>query len=225
MQDVNHREKDVHMRRIKIFVDAQVWRHWFTLKAGEAIENPQLEKYAKDFDKICNVIASRPEEFLFLYNTRIEQELPEKHRKGLPVCFETVKSSGLLEHIPIPLTKSDGTYKADGRTTLGGGHFGGRLRGLLNLDGKDHEKRIREARPAFDKANPAHTKPRRDEFDIEHLESALEAGADFFITSDHKTILDNLEKAFKTYPTDPAILRANEICMTPSAALAKILKS
>lgn len=210
------------MKVTKIFVDTSTWWHWFTYKNQESLKEEYAEN-AKAFNQIYENALAEHHIFRFFYNSRIEDELPEKYRHQTPICFDLIKTSGLLKHVPIPLTRFDGTYKADGKSVLGGGEYGGRLRDLLCVDGYDHENKLREAVPDFNQKNPAHTKPRKKEFDIEHLESALESRADFFITDDVKTILNVLKRCVEKHPDNPDIKRAFQISSTPIDVLLKII--
>lgn len=205
---------------MKLFVDTCVWRHWLTFKNNKAFEKRALENGAKEFDRIYDIVSSEPLKHIFLYNARIEGELTEYYLTGLPISFSLIKGSAYLERIPIPLSRADGTYKCDG-SLLCGGRFGGALRDMLSIDGYDHERALQKAVPNHKLGNPAHTKPRKKEFDIEHLESALEAAAALFITADQH-LLDRLSRALELLPENSAVTRANEICVTPNQALSRI---
>lgn len=209
---------------MKVFVDTCVWRHWLTLKNNKAFENCILENDAKDFDRIYDMVSSELLRYVFLYNARIEGELTECYLTRLPISFSTIKGNVYFERIPIPLSRADGTYECDG-SLLCGGRFGGALRGVLSMDGHDHEKALQTATPNYKlKKQPAHTKSRKKEFDIEHLESALEAGADLFITTD-RSLINSLTRALGLLPENQAITRANEICATPGQALSRLDKA
>jgi hypothetical protein len=125
-----------------------------------------------------------------------------------------------VKKVPIPLSRYDGTYKFDG-SILSGGKYGGSLRKVLDVSGYDHEAGFMNARPDMEKPNPAHTKPRRREFDIEHLESALEAEADLFLTTDTK-LIRRLAQAKREYPDDTIIDSVQKICLCPADALPKL---
>ena len=78
---------------------------------------------------------------------------------------------------------------------------------LLTSDGVDHESLVHEA---ADRARSAGTflydeKIRRKEFDVEHLEASLEAQADYFVTSDVKTIILPLQRLSERLPNDKAL--------------------
>jgi hypothetical protein len=65
------------------------------------------------------------------------------------------------------------------------------------------------------------TQPRKEEYDVEHLESALEANADFFLTDDD-VLIGRVKRAAERY-RNFAYQRANEICMHPVEALPRLL--
>jgi hypothetical protein len=89
------------------------------------------------------------------------------------------------------------------------------------MDGYDHERALGAAVTKSKLDNPAHTKPRKKEFDVEHLESALEAGADLFITTD-QPLISRLSRALGLLTDNMAVMRANEICVTPGQALSRL---
>jgi hypothetical protein len=205
----------------KVFVDTSVWRHWFTLKAKKSLPKAKQEEDAKAFEKIFNLVLSHPKEFTLLYNDRVENELPDEYRYEHPICFEKIKSLNVMEKSCIPLSRANGTYKADG-SIKAGGNFGGSLREILSISGHNHEGAFRNAKPNLKrKENLAHTKPRKKEFDIEHLESALEAEAEVFLTTDYK-LMKRLIQAQKEYPDNRVINMALKICFPPVDALTKV---
>ena len=206
---------------MRLFVDTCVWRHWLAFKNKRPFENRALENEAKEFDRVYDVVvSSEPLRHIFLYNARIEGELTACYFNGLPISFSLIKETGCFERIPIPLSRADGTYKCDG-SLLCGGRFGGALKGMLSMDGHDHERALGAAVTKSKLENPAHTKPRKKEFDVEHLESALEAEADLFITTDHP-LINRLSRALGLLTNNLAARRANEICVTPSQALSRL---
>lgn len=206
-----------------MFVDTCVWRHWLTLKNSMSFKNHVLENHAKKFDQIYKIVSSAPLRHIFLYNVRIEGELTDSYLNGLLISFTKIKGNCYFEKIPIPLSRADGTYKCDG-SLLGGGQIGGALRDVLSTDGYDHERALQTATPNYKLENPAHTKPRKKEFDVEHLESALEACANLFITVD-QPLIGRLNRALKLLPENPVVTRANEICVTPDQALNRLNKA
>lgn len=203
-----------------IFVDTCIWRYWLTLKNGRPFDNRDIEKHATDFDKIYKIVSTGSVPHVFLYNARIEGELPDCYLNELPMSFSKTKENAFLKKIPIPLSRADGTYQCDG-SLLRGGRFGGTLICMLSLDGHDHEKALHTAIPNIKLENTAHTNPRKMEFDVEHLESALEANADLFITAD-RPLINRLSRAVKSLPDNAAVINANEICVTPSQALDRL---
>jgi hypothetical protein len=205
---------------MRLFVDTCTWRHWLTLKNNRPFENDVLENYAKEFDRVYEIVSSEPLKHAFLYNARIEDELPDYYLSGLPISFSKIKANSYFEKTAIPLSRADGTYKADG-SLLYGGRFGGVLTGILSLDGYDHQRALQAAVPNCKLENPAHTKPRKKEFDVEHLESALESDADLFITTD-QPLIDRLRRALGLLTDNSAVTRANKICVTPSHALSRL---
>lgn len=205
---------------MRFFVDTCVWRHWLTLKNGIEFENYTLKKHATDFQQVYDIVSSGPLKHIFLYDARVEGELPDLYLNSLKLSFSKVKDSGCLEKIPIPLSRADGTYKCDG-SLLCGGRFGCALRDMLSIDGHDHETALQVTAPNSRLENPAHTKPRKREFDIEHLEAAIEANADFFITTD-QPLIDRLSRAVTLLTSNLAIIRANEICVKPIQALSRL---
>ncbi len=205
---------------MEMFVDTCVWRYWLTLKNSMNFENKFIENDANDFDQIYKIVSSEPLKHVFLYNARIEGELPDSYLNSLLISFSKIKENCYLKKIPIPLSRCDGTYKCDD-SLLGGGRFGGELREILSIDGYDHETALKTATPKYNLENPAHTKPRKKEFDVEHLESALEACADLFITAD-QPLIDRLKRAHELLLENLAATRANKICVTPSQALSRL---
>lgn len=204
---------------MRLFVDTCVWWHWLTLKSSRPLQSYILE-HARDFDQIYEIVSSGALEHVFLYDARIEGELPDCYLKDLPVSFSNIKENSYFEKTPIPLSRADGTYKYDG-SLLCGGRFGGTLRDLLSIDGLDHERALKFAIPKSKLENPAHTEPRKREFDLEHLESALEADADLFITTD-QPLINCLNRALGLLTDNSAVKKANEICVTPNQALSRL---
>jgi len=205
---------------MRLFVDTCVWRHWLTLKNNRPFENDVLENFAKEFDRIYERVSDDPLKHVFLYNARIEGELPDHYLSELPMSFSKIKVNSCFRKTAIPLSRADGTYKADG-SLLAGGRFGGALRDILSIGGYDHERALQAAVPNSRRENPAHTEPRKKEFDVEHLESALEGDADLFITTD-QPLIDRLSRALGMLTDNSAVKRANEICVTPSQALCRL---
>jgi hypothetical protein len=63
------------------------------------------------------------------------------------------------------------------------------------------------------------TKPRKRELDVEHMESALEATADLFITNDESTVIRKLESMSSRYALNHPINMILSITRTPTSAL------
>ena len=123
-----------------------------------------------------------------------------------------------LERIPSPLSRHDGLYKYDGALKYGG-EFGGALRKCLKLNSKyNHEAALINSR--IPDQDPRKNKIRKKEFDIEHLETALEGEIDFFISLDYK-LKRRLENCFKKYK-DEFVKKAYDIIRTPSEFLKEI---
>ena len=202
---------------IKILVDTSVWRHWFALKDKKTFPSPDIEEDAKAFSKIYDMVSSLPQKFLFIYNARVEDEL---YKYKYQICFQKIKSSNYIKKVSIPLSRVDGSYKCNG-SMLAGGDFGGSLRDILSMYGYDHDAAFRNAKLNINRKNSAHTNPRKKEFDIEHLESALEAKSDLFLTSDYK-LIRRLNEAARYYPENKEIIFAKKICLRPVDALLKL---
>jgi len=201
-----------------IFVDTSTWRHWFSLRAGKLFANSDQEAEARAFAELyANVVENRSAA-PFLYNARIRLELPEGLR---PEFDELVKP--YARFVPIPLSRCDGAYKADG-SLLFGGRMGGSLRCMLSMDGYDHEEELKNAALMGDFDYLYELKARTREFDIELLESALEANAHLFITTDTKRVV-LLKRAVVLWPESEAVLAAANLCKLPSAALAAIMQN
>lgn len=206
---------------IKIVVDTSVWRHWLTLKTKKSISDSELKKDAIAFEEIYKLVSSLPSELKLMYCNRVETELPKEYRTEHICSFEKIKQFDFIEKIPIPLSRHDGTDKYD-RSLLYGGKAGGTLRKILNMDGYNHETELKNANPTLKRRNPLHTNPRVKEFDIEHLESALEAEADFFLTNDYK-LLERLKRAQEKYSSDENVCLAERMSLRPTEAIRELL--
>lgn len=198
---------------LNIFVDTCVWRHWFTSIAKKTAHN-QILQHCVSFGNIYELVRATPEQARFLYNRRIEDELGERFKNNfIDMAFP------LSTKIPIPLTRHDGAYCYDG-SILHGGRMGGTLRDLLTLDGYQHESELKYKAETLQKGKSLYdTSPRKKEFDVEHMESALEAEADFFLTNDEKSILARLQRASTKFETTHPIGLIYKIAMTPTVAL------
>lgn len=197
-----------------ILVDSCALRHWLSWKANKPFDNDRLKFEAEAFDVIFGRVA-KPGTTPFLYNARTVIELPDSVRPD----FDRVVRPFCVK-VPIPLTRADGSYRADG-SVLRGGRMGGSLRALLSLDGYDHEHRLRGAARGL-RGRKLYDLPERSrEFDIEHLESAIEAGAALFVTTDGK-LIGRIQRGAAAFPDDPAVTAAARIVVWPSEALARL---
>lgn len=124
--------------------------------------------------------------------------------------------------VTIPQTRSDGSYCYDG-SIKHGGRMGGKLRSLLALDGYQHDNRLTQAAAtlATDQYLYELPVPKR-EFDIEHMEAALEADADLFVTVDRSTILNRYRAVREQFQSNEVITRAIDFSVTPGEALERI---
>ncbi len=142
------------------------------------------------------------------YNALLEHHIG----KRFPVAWANV--SRLLQKCPIPLSRADGVRKADGSTKCGG-DFGGTLRPLL---GTSHDVTLRIASALHDPTMKVYKQQREKEYDLEHLESALELGATYFISTDYH-LLRRLRGLAHDLLVIPTILRAQKIAKRPSEVL------
>jgi len=178
----------------------------------------ESEAVQKIYDLVLN-----SDSMQFVFNKRIIDELGSNFAEDFQErVFPFAKK------IPIPLTRHDGAYKMDG-SLLYGGNFGGALRYLLP---PDHPTNLENAARYLAPSDYLYyTKPRKKEFDIEHMESAFECGAELFITTDKKALnllgqkaLNLLGQAVKSYPAEHPIVYMHSIAKLPSIAL-KLLMS
>lgn len=198
---------------LTIFIDTCVWWNWFTYCAGAQIDE-RIAEHCKNFDEIYRLVQSRPDKARFLYNKKIENELGERFKSEF-----TQKILPVSNKIPIPLTRLDGAYCCDG-SIIFGGRMGGSLRGLLTFDGYDQEIEVAKAASNLKSGEKLYDqKSRRREFDIEHMESALEANAHLFLTNDERTILELLQRAAEKHEVTHPICVMHTIAKTPTAAL------
>lgn len=196
-----------------IFVDTCVWRHWFCYLNESSKLTIELKTESEAFQEIYNLVLSS-DAIQFAFNQRIVDEL------GLNFATDfRERVLPFAKKVPIPLTRFDGAYKLDG-SLLCGGKFGGTLRDLLTIQGYDQPTKLEEAAKSLVPGNYLYnTKPRKKEFDIEHMESALECSAELFITTDKSTILRLLEQAIKFYAAEHPIAYIHSIAKLPSIAL------
>jgi len=203
----------------KILVDTSAWWHWFALLDGNQFDNTRNKVHAEFFQQLYSLCLANKERMTFLHNQRVFEEIGKYQKQ-----FE-IKALPYSRKIPIPLSRADGAYRFDG-SLLCGGRMGGSLRELLNLSGYQHEKRLSEAANNFSGGKAFYElKARSREFDIEHMESALEADADYFVTADEKTILKPLRQVQKDFVDSHAISRIISICLSPEEAYRALIKA
>ncbi|WP_439345980.1 hypothetical protein [Vacuolonema iberomarrocanum] len=195
-----------------IFIDTCVWWHWFSYLDQPSTLLPKLRAEAEAFQQIYNLVLNSDSK-QFVFNQKILDELGSRfaeHFKERVLPF--------AKKVPIPLTRLDGAYKFDG-SFLYGGNFGGELRDLLTIQGYKHADKLEESANSLAAGVYLYnTKPRKKEFDIEHMESALECNAELFITTDKK-ILDLLKQAVSSYPAQHPIAHMYSISKLPSESL------
>ncbi|MBD2069130.1 hypothetical protein H6F93_16675 [Leptolyngbya sp. FACHB-671] len=196
-----------------IFVDTCVWRHWFSHLDQPSKLTPKLKAESEAFQRIYNLVLNSDSK-QFVFNQRIVDELGSQFAEHLEE-----KVLPFAKKVPIPLTRPDGAYKPDG-SLICGGNCGGTLRDLLVIQGYKHADKLEEAATSLaPDAYLYNTKPRKKEFDIEHMESALECNAELFITADERTILNLLKQAAKSYPIQHPITHMHSIAKLPSESL------
>ncbi|KNH27954.1 hypothetical protein [Pseudomonas farris] len=198
-----------------LLVDTSTCRHWFSLLAGRSFHNSEQEAEAVAFGCLYDFLIQREAPHPFLYNARVLLELPERLR---PEFDRLVKP--YARFIPIPLSRTDGAYQCDG-SILMGGRMGGSLSCLLSMDGYAHEEKLLEAAESEKNSYLYEAKVRRREFDVEHLESALEAAASHFVTTD-TTRIEIIRRAANLWPESKPVVDAARICCLPSTALAAV---
>jgi hypothetical protein len=205
---------------LNILIDTNVWRNWFTLKvAPDRLQNhPNLLVDSRSFDEIYS-LATSSLDVTFLFNYLVPRELGDNRKSEVSEYVLPV-----AKKIPIPLTRADGGYCDDG-SVLHGGRMGGCLKVYLEFEGYQQEAEIMRAATALGDKPLYEENPRKREFDVEHMESALEAEADLFVTSDYKIIdtLDRLKRHLERFKDghdalDP-VNRIWEITKTPTDAL------
>jgi hypothetical protein len=202
-----------------LFIDSCAWWHWhryryrYRYRAGHTID-ADLAAECEAFENIYQMAASGL--ITLLRNARVRHEVGQ-----IAGLFEDLIEP-LAVQVPIPLTRFDGLDVFDG-STLMGGRTGGSLSPVLELSGRRNEQALRAAADAlrpdeflFD------TKLRRKEFDVEHMESALEACADLFVTTDKKSILGPLDRHHQEFNEADAIRLIHAIAVTPRDALTRL---
>ncbi len=134
-----------------------------------------------------------------------------------PVPWEALRPR--LTRTSIPISRADGYHKLDGSIRCGG-TYGGSLRVLLTAD---HEVKLTTAARNFQETgdNTKYMNQRTKEFDYEHLEAALEVGANYFITTDY-TLLARLKSLTAAQRKSQEVQRAASIAVRPVEALLAI---
>ncbi len=202
-------------RMLQTLIDTCVWRHWFTFKQSPDKLSPTLLAHSENFQTIYQ-IASSSTQVELLYNALVEYELGDRYctelsRYVLPIARKIV----------IPLSRRDGLYRRDG-SILRRGLMDAELRPYLTADGYDQEAMIAKAAQSLQADEKLYdTSPRKRELDIEHMESALEARADLFITND-KIIIDRLSKMSSRYDSSNPINMICSITRAPTSALPQV---
>lgn len=197
----------------RLLIDSCTWRHWNSHRSGKVI--PQhLRVFSEAFDQVYELAVSGS--ITLLYNDRVRQELD-----GVPGLFnETIVP--LSVKVPIPLSRADGAYLFDG-SMLSGGVMGGSLDDFLELDGRRNQEALSAAAAGLGPGDFLYdTGPRKKEFDAEHMESALEAGADLFVTNDTNTIIKPLNRHAHRFGAQHAIRQIHAIAVTPTDALHRL---
>jgi hypothetical protein len=173
-----------------------------------------LREHSESFTSIYGLVTSSSGKTEFLFNALVQYELGEKYQNEfnnhvLPFA----------KKVPIPLSRLDGLYPYDG-SILHGGKMGGSLNEFLKADGYPQEENIiRSAAELGGNEKLFEKSPRKREFDVEHMESALEAEAGLFLTNDERTILKRLRNLSESYKPSHAINAIHSIARTPTAAL------
>ncbi len=77
-----------------------------TFKNNKSFKNNVLEKHAKEFDFIYKIVSSEPLKHVFLYNARVESELPDQYLNELPISFSKIKLNDYFKKTAIPPQQS-----------------------------------------------------------------------------------------------------------------------
>lgn len=198
---------------MRILVDTCVWQHWFTLKTAPDRLTAALQEHSQSFDAIYQLVAASPSAE-FLFNSLVEHELSDKYQLDFVRYVHPVSKK-----VPIPLSRLDGLHRYDG-SILSGGRMGGSLIAFLNADGYQQDLMIKNAAAELSDGQSLYkTKPRKRELDVEHMESALEANADLFLTNDESTIIERLQRLGQRHPENHPINMMLLITKTPTSAL------
>jgi len=198
---------------LRILIDTCVWRHWFSYKTSPNRLSQTLRGHSESFEEIYRIVSSS-DRAEFLFNALVKYELGSKYQSEFSSYVLPV-----AKKIVIPLSRCDGLYHADG-SILFGGRMGGSLKEFLTADGYSQDAMVSAAAAALSEGKRLfETKPRKRELDVEHMESALEATADLFITNDESTVIRKLESMSSRYALNHPINMILSITRTPTSAL------
>lgn len=201
---------------LRILVDTCVWRHWFTLKVAPDRLSAALREHSQSFDAIYQLVATSPSAE-FLFNSLVVHELGDRYQADFARYVLPVSKK-----VPIPLSRTDGLHRCDG-SILCGGRMDVFLTAFLNADGYQQDRMVENAAAELRNGQRLYkTKPRKREFDVEHMGSALEANADIFLTNDESTIIKRLQRLGQHHPEDHPINMMLLITKTPTSALCYI---
>lgn len=198
---------------LRILIDTCVWWHWFTFKTAPDRLNAINQAHSKSFDTLYKLVSSSNSAEL-LFNALVKYELGDRYQSEfqeyvLPVARKIV----------IPLSRCDGIYCLDG-SILHGGKMGGSLNSFLVADGYQQDAMVAKAAAELKADEKLYeTRPRKRELDVEHMESALEARADLFVTNDETTIIRRLESMSHRFDSNHPINQVRSITKTPTDAL------
>ena len=197
----------------KVFVDTCVWFDWLDLSAGRQLQTENHRREAEAFKRILEGVISEQPRAELLFNERIVFEMNSSSDQWSAVLAHV---GHLSRRIPIPATRADGSFLLDG-SFLAGGSYGGSLAAALYIDGRDYEHDLHQAwERSLQKQSPLYDEEvRRKEFDIENLESALEAGADYFVSTDMK-LRRKLERVNQRMPNHDAAAAALRLMKLPT---------
>lgn len=204
---------------LRFYVDTCVWWRWLGWRDGISHNwTPQERQDLAAFDQIASHIGQSAHlGATFLHSELVLLELGPQRSQ---MFQETVMPRSIK--VAIPLTRADARYGYDG-SILRGGRMGGKLRPLLEVDGYQHQYRLVQAAATLAQDQHLYELPaRKREFDIEHMEAALEADADLFVTVDRSTILHRYRAVREQFRSDAVISRAIDFSLTPGEALERI---
>jgi len=98
---------------------------------------------------------------------------------------------------------------------------------LLTADGVDHERLLHEAAVRAQSAGSFlyKEKIRKKEFDVEHLEASQEAHADYFVTTDVKTIILAIQRLSDRLPNDQGLQSVRRTLRRPTQLKEELVSS